>query len=272
MAYKFKSKLENIFKVLKSEDERSQSEILALKNSIKELDAKKQGANAPVKCSQHLWDLASNGNQPKREILQAIVRLENACILADQYIEFVKASRMEVDKLTAQLLIQLKLYEKKPIDEYRKIFYDIPLEDCNEIFRYIKVWDVLGFVYPKYNFCIRDGSSAFYEFDDGNLFSAVQELGYAKYVCELRRLYTEKVRNVNKVYVEFNETFGKLEYSIKEINKAMKYTHYVPLNYNDGTRQPIGHDDDTKHQKAMQQFYKEYKASCNKSKDIDLSR
>ena len=111
MAYKFKSKLENIFKVLKSEDERSQSEILALKNSIKELDAKKQGANAPVKCSQHLWDLASNGNQPKREILQAIVRLENACILADQYIEFVKASRMEVDKLTAQLLIQIKLYE-----------------------------------------------------------------------------------------------------------------------------------------------------------------
>ena len=272
MAYKFRSKLENIFKILETEDKISENEIIALKNSINDMDKLKKTTNAPIKYSQFLWDkLEEVVNLEEQKVLQAIIKLENACVLADQYLEFVKTSKKEIALLAEQIKIQTGLQDGL-IDDCKGLGFVIPLSDCNEIFRYITVWDDEGFINPKYNACIKSNFETYYAFNDAELVEQVQKFGYAQYVTKLRELYNGKVNEVCEQGKDFYKEYDKVKDDLLKINKALNYTHYVPFNYNDGTRQPIGHDNDTKHQEAMNKFYKEYELQCKKSKDNDLSR
>lgn len=267
MAYRFYSKLDVVLKVLYSEDERNQLEKRAMQDALIYLDDLKAKSKSPIKYSADLWKLSSPNYQKGKTVVDAVIRLENSYILAQQYSEFIKETTFEIDLLLKQLFIIYKMQTNSNIaQEILDANLNLPLNDCNEILRYIKGWDMQHFILPKYKSCVQTPQRVLEEFKDPIMRFSLQELGLDKYVDNLVDVYKKEIARVEKQYCSIIAQMKDIERRILVINSNANYRHYCPLDAIDKSRVPIGNENDDYYQVSIKKLFKEYEKYCQMKK------
>lgn len=263
MAYNFDAKLEDILKIVYSEDKRIVFQVDSMKYTIEELDKLKKKTNCPARNTQRLWDLAMKNNSNTR-FFNALIELENSCILLDQYYDFMQKTMFELAMLYVQTYVPVQKAMKKPIPEsYEKNFFGLSRNDCNEIFRYIKVWEFNGFIMPKYDYCVKSGKQTLFNIEEKEIAQKLDELGYANYIFELKDVYNEKFEKTIGFFNEIREKLEEIKNALVKSNFYFHYKHPVPFDYNDGSRKPIGSvDSEQMLSQQMRKFHKEYREKC----------
>ena len=263
MAYKFDAKLEDILKIVYSEDDRIISEVESMKQTILELDELKKQTNSPARTSQRLWDLAMKNNA-NTKYFTSLIELENACILLDQYLDFMKKTKQEMSLLYVQFAVPLDRALKKEIPEvFLKNYHNLSRNDCNEILRYIRVWEFNGFIRPKYDYCVKSGKQSLYNIEAKDVAQKLDELGYANYIENLKKLYNKKLDETIAFYNEIKDEFEKIKNHSVLSNTYFHYQHPLPFDYNDGSRAPIGSvDSEAKLSQQKRKFHVEYREKC----------
>lgn len=276
MTYKFDANLDDILKIVYSEKKRIYGQKDSFANSVRRLDQLKVKTNAPVSTSAELWNKKVGDLLNGKSGLNSIIRLENAYIKANQYIDFAKGTIDELYGVGAQLLVLLRHYRnEKLLPDEQAISLPIGIEDCNEMMRYITVWDIHDYVLKPNEKYLMD-TVILKEFDNPLLMYTLCEMGYGDYVNALIKEYKSKLKEADdikdKVLQVDNQIFDNLSY----LNKIAKFKAQVPYNLHDGSRSPIGCDNELKSNQmytmVLNEYLKEYKKQNIVNKDKDLGR
>ena len=240
MAYKFNAKLDDILKILNSENSRIEGHKNSFQSSIERLDVLKVNNKSPITTSAELWDRRVGDLLKGKSGLGSIIRLENAYIKANQYIDFANGTTDELYRLGAQLLVLFRKYNHQELlPDEKQISLPVDLRDCNEIFRYITVWDLNDFVYKREEKYLKD-KAVLLEFNDPLLRYSLDEMGFSEYVDALIAEYNAKLAEADKAYHECEEACKKIVDNIDFVNKLANFVPSVPYNFHDGSRAPVG--------------------------------
>ena len=260
MTYSFNAELKYIFELVYNEQRRREFQKTSFIKSLDKLDELKRKNSAPVETCAELWELKKKDLLNGNSSLHYLIKLENAYIKANQYIDFTKRTIQELVNIKLQVLLVNKKAQNLEFDEYEKqYFLPVDLHDCNEAFRYVTVWDMNDFVL-KCNERYKQDEVILEQIKDVNIMNELIKMGYGNYVQSLIIEYKKQLEQAQKVQKDAIKTFVETQTNVKNINKKMNYKHNLPMNYFDGSRYPIGCDNE----KISNMEYKKVMAECIK--------
>ncbi len=260
MTYSFNAELKYIFELVYNEQRRREFQKTSFIKSLDKLDELKRKNSAPVETCAELWELKKKDLLNGKSSLHYLIKLENAYIKANQYIDFTKRTIQELVNIKLQVLLVNKKAQNLEFDEYEKqYFLPVDLHDCNEAFRYVTVWDMNDFVL-KCNERYKQDEVILEQIKDVNIMNELIKMGYGNYVQSLIIEYKKQLEQAQKVQKDAIKTFVETQTNVKNINKKMNYKHNLPMNYFDGSRYPIGCDNE----KISNMEYKKVMAECIK--------
>ena len=260
MTYSFNAELKYIFELVYNEQRRREFQKTSFIKSLDKLDELKRKNSAPVETCAELWELKKSDLLNGNSSLHYLIKLENAYIKANQYIDFTKRTIQELVNIKLQVLLVNKKAQNLEFDEYEKqYFLPVDLHDCNEAFRYVTVWDMNDFVL-KCNERYKQDEVILEQIKDVNIMNELIKMGYGNYVQSLIIEYKKQLEQAQKVQKDAIKTFVETQTNVKNINKKMNYKHNLPMNYFDGSRYPIGCDNE----KISNMEYKKVMAECIK--------
>ena len=260
MTYSFNAELKYIFELVYNEQRRREFQKTSFIKSLDKLDELKRKNSAPVETCAELWESKKSDLLNGNSSLHYLIKLENAYIKANQYIDFTKRTIQELVNIKLQVLLVNKKAQNLEFDEYEKqYFLPVDLHDCNEAFRYVTVWDMNDFVL-KCNERYKQDEVILEQIKDVNIMNELIKMGYGNYVQSLIIEYKKQLEQAQKVQKDAIKTFVETQTNVKNINKKMNYKHNLPMNYFDGSRYPIGCDNE----KISNMEYKKVMAECIK--------
>ena len=264
MTYSFNAELKYIFELVYNEQRRREFQKASFLKSIDKLDELKRQNKAPVETCAELWELNSGNLLDGNSSLHYLIKLENAYIKANQYIDFTKRTVQELVNIKLQVLLVNKKAQNLEFDNYEKQYYvPVDLHDCNEAFRYVTVWDMNDFVL-KSDERYKQDQKIIEQIKNENVMNELTKIGYGNYVQALIVEYQNQLEKAQKIHKEAIKTFAEVQVNVRNINKKMNYKHNLPMNYFDGSRYPIGCDNERisnfEYKKVMDECIKIYKS------------
>lgn len=276
MTYKFDANLDDILKIVYSEKKRIYGQRDSFARSLRKLDELKIKTNAPVSSSAELWNKKVGDLLDGKSGLNSIIRLENAYIKVNQYIDFAKGTVDELYSVGAQLLVLLRKYRNEELlPDEKAISLPIDIKDCNEMMRYITVWDIHDFIMKPEEKYLND-KVILKEFENPLLMYTLDEMGYSTYVNALIKEYKSKLKEADEMKLKTIQVDDQILDNLQYMNKVAQYKANVPYNLHDGSRAPIGCENEKEsqmmHLKILNAYLKDYKQSNIKNKENDLGR
>ena len=269
MTYKFESNLKYVSEIVYTEQKRVELQKKSLEQSLRYLDKLKNKTKAPTKSSAQLWEQKSQ-NTKDAELIQFVIDFENAYIKANQFIQFANGTFDELLNIKLQTTALSKIMKGEELSQDQKKYYHpVNLHDCNEIFRYITVWDLNDFIY-KVDEKYRDDIWVLSELNKPNIQRLLKESGYKMYVDELAVEYQKSLNKAQEMRDKTLTKYYAVKTQLDKINKEFNYTHEYPANYYDGSREPIGFSNyknsQYEYDKMIKNCLEEYKKDSKKDK------